>query len=111
MINHLEDLDVQFFRLRRVKWHAKGHEGVGQPLNPNADGTMAEVRSAGFGDGVIIHVDDAVEVVRDSFGDRVELVEVVFAVGNICGKDERGEVADGGLIRGRVLDDLSAEVG
>jgi hypothetical protein len=72
---------------------------------------MTEVRSVRFEDRVLVHVDDTVEVVCDCFGDGMKLsIKVVFAV-DIGGEGEGGEVAYGGFVRGRVLDDLAAKVG
>ena len=46
---------------------------------------MTEVGFASFGDWVVIDVDNAVEIVRDGLGDGVKLLEVVLAIGDICG--------------------------
>jgi hypothetical protein len=72
---------------------------------------MAEVGSARFGDGIVVYVDNAVEIVRDGFCDGVELFKVVLAVRDEGGESEGGEVTYGSLLGRRVLDDLRAEVG
>jgi hypothetical protein len=110
-VYRLEDLDIEFLRLGGVEGHTEGHEGVGEPLDPDPDGTVTEVGSARFWDGVVVAVDDAVEIECDGFGDGMEFLKVVFTIGDIGGESERGEVADGDLIRGSVFDDLGAEVG
>jgi hypothetical protein len=51
-------------------------------LHADADGTIAHVRSSSFRDGVIIDVDDAIEVERDNLGDGMKFVEVVLAISN-----------------------------
>jgi uncharacterized protein (UPF0297 family) len=58
----------------------------------------------------VVDVNDLVEVGNDDLADVVELLEVVDSVLDERGEGERGQVADGDLIRGRVLDDLRAEV-
>ena len=65
MIDGLKDLDVQRLGLGRVERHAERHEGVGEPLNTDADGAVAHVRAAGFRDRVIVDIYDPVEIERD----------------------------------------------
>jgi len=97
-------LDIKLFGLGRIEGHAKSHEGISEPLDPNADGTMTEIGSACFGNGVVVNVDDTVEVVCDGFGDGVKFVEVIFAVRDKCGEGEGCKVAHSSLVGGRVLD-------
>lgn len=99
MIYCFEDLDIKLLRFWRVEWHAQRHERVGEALYTDTDGTVAEVGSTGFRDGVIVDVDDAIEVICDGLGDGVELLKVIFAIGDEGGESERGKVAYGGLVR------------
>lgn len=111
VVDRLEDLDVQLLRLRGVKRHAQGHEGVCESLHTDADGAVAHVRGPGLLDGVVVHIDDLVEIVRNNLGDVVQLLEVVHAVLNEGGQRERGKVAHGGLFGRRVFDDFGTEIG
>ncbi len=79
VVDGLEHLAVQLARLGRLERHAQGQEGVGQALDADADGAVAHVAVAGLGDGVVVDVDDAVEVAHDDLGDLVQLGEVVGA--------------------------------
>jgi hypothetical protein len=63
--------------------------------------TMMEVRFANFEDRVVVDVDDAVEIICDGLGGSVKLIEVILAIGDICGEGERGKVAYSGLVGGR----------
>lgn len=110
MVYSLEDLDVEFFSFGGVKWHAKRHECIGEPLDPNADETMTEVRSTCFVDGVVVYIDNTVEVIGDVFGDGLGFVEVIFAVFDVGRQSERGKVTYGCFV-GRVLDNFGAEIG
>lgn len=62
------------------------HKGISKTLHANTNGAMPHIASASFGDGVVVNVNDTVEVVGNNFGHVMELFEVVFAVG-----DEGGE--------------------
>ena len=72
---------------------------------------MTEVRSACFRDGVVVYIDDTVEVKGDVFRNRVELVEVVLAIFDVGRQSEQGEVTYSCFIGQRVLDNFGAEVG
>ena len=73
---------------------------------------MAHVGVACFGDGVVVPVDDAVEVARHAVGDLKELVVVKRAVFlHKLGNGDRRQVAHGHFVRCGVFDDLCAEVG
>lgn len=112
VIDGFENLLVEQPGLRAVEGHAQSHEGISEALDTDADGTVAHVGLASLGNGVVVDVDDAVQVERDHLGDVVKLLEVVRLVGADEGGERDGsEVADGDLIRRGVLDDLRAEVG
>ena len=106
MVDRLEDLDIESLGLGRVKGHVEGHEGIGKTLYTDSDGSVSEVRVLGLDDRVVVDVDDAVEVEGDNLGDLVKLLEVVDALLDVGGEGDRGEVADGDLVGGRVLDNL-----
>lgn len=72
---------------------------------------MSEVGFLSFGNGVVISVNDAVEVLGDNFSDVVQFLEIVDAVADEGGESDGGQITDGDLVGGRVLDDFSAEVG
>ena len=60
--------------------------------------------------GVVVDVDDLVEVLGDNSGHVEEGVEVVLAVGYEAVEGDRGQVAYSHLSGVSVLDDLSAKV-
>ncbi len=111
MVDGLEDLEVELTGLRTVERHTKSHEGVGETLNSETDGSVTHVGVASLRDGVVIDVDDLVQVLGNDLGDVVELLEVVLAIGDESGEGERGQIADGNLIGSRILDDLGTQVG
>lgn len=80
MVNCLEDLEVQLASLRRIERQAKGHEGVGEALHTDADRAVTHVAPLGLLDGVVVDIDDAVEVVSDDLHDVVQFLEVVLSV-------------------------------
>ena len=98
MINGLEDLNVEFLGSGRVERHTEHHEGVSEALHTDPDRSVAPVRPLRFRHGVVVDVDDAVEIECDDFSDIVQLLEVVLAVGNKCGECNRCKVTDRGLI-------------
>jgi hypothetical protein len=130
VVDRLEDLQVELLCLGRVEGVPESHEGVGESLDSDANGTVSKVRVLGLLDGVVVDVDDAVQVERNRLDDLVELGKVVNAVLDERRKGDRGQVADSAgsvgheqttlvsqghgwdspLVRGRVLDDLRAEV-
>jgi len=111
MVDGLEDLDVEFLGSRGVEWHAEHHESIGKTLHTDSDRSMAHVGLPCFGDGVVIDVDDAIQVECDNFSDVVQLLEVVLAVGDKGRERDGREVADRRLIWGGVLDDFRAQIG
>ena len=111
MVDCLKDLNVELLCGWGVEWHPQGHECIGETLDADANGAMAEVRLAGFGNWVVVDINDAVQVERHNFGDIVEFLEVIGTILNKGGESKRGEVAHGNFIWCRVLDDFRAQVG
>lgn len=110
MVDCLEDLNVKVLCFGRVEGDPERHERIREPVDADADRTMAHVRVAGLDDRVVVHVDDAVQVERDDLGNLVKLLEVVLVAADERRESERGKVTDGSLIRRRVLDNLRAEI-
>ena len=112
MVDRLEDLCVEVKRLRAFKSKAYLLEGVCHPLYPDTYGAMAEVRCLCLLNGVVVAIDDSVQVPRDSLGYAMQGLEVKGATLVVCelGKRNRGEVANGYLLLAGMLEDLSAEV-
>ena len=80
-------------------------------MDTNTDRAMTCVRTTRFRDGIVIHIDNPVQVECNDLGDVVEFLEVVFTAGHKSGEGKRGEIAYSGLVGRGVFDDLSAEVG
>ena len=72
---------------------------------------MAHIRPPSFWDGIVVDVDDAIEVKCDNLCDIMQLLEVVHAIADESGQREGGQVANGGLVGRGVLNDLRAQVG
>ena len=49
----------------------------------------------GLRDGIVVDINDAVEVVRHDFRDVVEFLEIVDAINDDGGESKKGKVADG----------------
>ena len=112
MIDCLEDLRVEIECFRALKSKTNLLEGVRHPLYPNTYGAMAEVRRLCLLDGVVVAIDDSVQVPGDSLGYAMQGLKVKGATLVVCelGKRNRGEIANGYLFFAGVLEDLSAEV-
>ena len=110
VVDGLEDLAVQHFRLYAIERMAHEDEGIRQALHADADGAVAHVAAARFGDRVVVLVDDPVEVLRQLVGDAEELVVIELALLHELGQRDGAQVAHGHLVGAGVLDDLRAEV-
>ncbi len=66
--------------LHRIQMHTTQDQRIGKSLDANSDGTMAQVRSACFLDGVIIQVYYAVQVLGDYLHDAKEFQMIKDAV-------------------------------
>jgi len=111
VINGLEYLNIEQLGFRRVERHLQGHEGVGETLDTNTNRTMAHVGLAGLWNGIVVHIDDTIQVESDCLGDFVKLLEIIFSVLDEGGESQRCKVADSRLVRRRVLNDFRAEIG
>lgn len=115
-VERLEDVLVQAAGFVALEGHAQGNERIGQPLHAQPDGAVAAVAALGLGHGVVVDVDDLVEVQRGVVGYLVELLvveeQVTGLVGaHVAGEGQRGEVADRNFVLVGVLHNLGAEVG
>ena len=111
MIDGLENLNVEFLCSLGVEWHAKHHESICKTLHTNSDRSMAHVGLPRFRDGVVIDVDNAVQVKCDNLGNVMQPLKIVLAMGDKARERDGREVADRSLIWGGVLDDLRAQIG
>src|SRR5258706_12091253 len=80
MIDRFKNLDIQFLRGERFKWHVQRHECICKALNTEPNGTVAHIRPARLRDRVIVTVDDAIQVECDDLGHIVEPLEVVLTI-------------------------------
>ena len=110
MVDRLEDLNIEFLGSCRVEWHAEHHEGICKALNTDSDRSMTHVGPPCFRDGVVVDVNNAVQIERDNFSDVVQLLEVVLTVGDKRRERNGREVANRGLFWRRILDDLRAQI-
>lgn len=98
VVDCLENLNVELFRLGRIERHAECHEGIGKTLHTNPDGSVTEVGTTSFGDGIVVYVNNAIQVIRNRLGHSMELVEVILAVGDESGESQRSKITDSGLV-------------
>src|SRR6185312_14440164 len=109
-INGLEDLPVQPARHFAFERQPQQDEGVGQSLNAEPDGAMTEIGISRLFDRIEVMIDDLVEVLCDLVGYLVQLLVIEGAVSDKTRQGERGQVANGHLIRRGILDDLGTEI-
>lgn len=110
VVDRLEDLLIELTCLGGFEGQTKSHERVGETVHTNADGAVAHVGATSLRDGVVVAVDDAVEVDSDDLGDIVELLEVVGTVLDEGWKGDGSQVTNSGLLWRRVLDDFGTQV-
>ena len=77
---NLEYLAVELLGLLRLEGESEQDKRVREPLDPEADGAVAQVGFARSLDGVVVHVDDLVQIARGHASDGLQLVEVEEAV-------------------------------
>jgi hypothetical protein len=113
VVDSLEDLLVELSSLGRLERHAQGKESIGKTLDTETNRSVTHVAVASLLDRVVVHIDDLVQVTDNDLTDFVQLLEVVTSVIVVDKrrKCQRGKVANSDLIRGTVLNDLSAQVG
>lgn len=71
---------VELLRFGRVEGQAEQDEGVGKALNPEANRPVPHVALARTLDGIVVDVDDLIQVARDDGRHLGELVEVEHPV-------------------------------
>ena len=104
MADGLKDLNVEIARLWRVEGDSDSHECIGKTVDTDADGTVTHVGVASIDDCIVIHVNDLVHTTTLA-------TSWSFSNSSVEGRERRRrQVADSGLIRRRVLDDLRAKV-
>src|SRR5277367_5132981 len=106
MINRFKDLNVEMFSLGGIKRHSQRQKRICQPLNTNSDRSMTHIGSTSFFDGIIIDVDNLVEIVCDDLNDIVQFLEIEFLVVDKGRKSDTRQVTYGNFIGSRVFDDF-----
>ena len=100
VIDSFEDLEIELSSLRRVERHSERHEGVGESLHSDTDRSVSHVGVFSFFDGVVVDVDNSIEIERDdlyrnrqylherdreqgtNLDDVVQFLEIVNAAGD-----------------------------
>eukprot|EP00438_Fugacium_kawagutii_P034554 Skav201792 [mRNA] locus=scaffold645:38737:39012:- [translate_table: standard] len=72
---------------------------------------MAHVGTTSFFHGIVVSIDDLVQILCDHLGDLIEFLEVKNITLHKGGQGNGCKVADCHLILGGVLNDLRAQVG
>ena len=81
VINCFENLFVQKSSLWGLERIPHQDESVGKTLNADTDGPVPHVRVAGLLYGVVVDVDDLVQVARHNLDDLLQSVKVVSFLG------------------------------
>src|SRR5207247_428986 len=69
MVNCLENLLVQLASLGRLEGHAQGKESIRKTLHTQTNGPVAHVAVVRLLDGVVVDINDLVEVADDDPSD------------------------------------------
>lgn len=59
---------------------------------------------------VVVDVDDAVEIVCNNLCNVMQLLEIILAVRDESREGKRSKIANSSLARGRIFDNLGAQV-
>jgi hypothetical protein len=112
VIDGLKDLLVELSGLGGLEGHAKSKESIGKTLDTKTDGSVTHVAVASLLHRVVVDIDDLVQVADNNLTDLMQLLEVVASliVVDEGRQSKGGKVTNSDLIRGTVLDDLSAQV-
>mmetsp|Transcript_43526 Transcript_43526/g.93229 ORF Transcript_43526/g.93229 Transcript_43526/m.93229 type:complete len:535 (+) Transcript_43526:75-1679(+) len=112
-IDGFENVRVQLLGLLALEGEPHHEESVSQTLNAETNGSVPHVGVAGLREGVVVPVNDLVQVASDDLCHFVEALEVVLLTSLLdeCWQGDRGQVAHSHLVLGSVLDDLSAQIG
>ena len=105
----IENLQVELSSLGRVEREAQRHERVRESLDSNSDRAVTHVAVLGLLDRVVINVDDAVQVERDSLDNVVEFLKVVNAVLDERWESDRCQIANGAVGTDRSMSGRSSE--
>ena len=117
VVDRFEDLEIELSSLGRVERHSERHEGVRESLHSDTDRSVSHVGVFGFLDGVVVDVDNSVQVERDDLQSRrqqqresgeetrtnlddiVKFLEIVDSGGDESRQSDRSEIADGTIAR------------
>ena len=114
-VDDLGNLCRQGARPRSVKRQLQREEHVLQSHHPQTDGPPAVVRRRGGGDRIERQIDDPIELTNGNAHGGAQLVEVeagaaVAGFDDVASEVYRAQVADGGFVAARDLEDLGAQV-
>ena len=76
IINRFKNLSVEDAGFFAMEWNIHHHKNVGQALHANPDRAVAQIARSGFICGVVINIDDLVQIVNDEGGYAFEFGEV-----------------------------------
>jgi hypothetical protein len=82
-------------------------------LDSDTDRAVAHVAVLGFNHRVVVHVNNLVQVVDNNLSDLMKLLEVVLSFLDVdeTRESKRRQIADSDLVRGRIFNDLRAQIG
>ena len=112
IVDALEDLLVERLGFLTVVIDLEHGEGVSKTLNTQSDGPVSQVGVLGLLDGVVVPVDDLVQVADQFCGHILKFLEVE-GLGSLVHEhwqSDGGKVADSHFLVRGILQDLSAEV-
>ena len=113
MVDCLEYPEVQVASVVAFKRNTHHGIGIGETLDTDADGSMAKIGRTSFGNGVIVDIDDFIQILGDNFDDFVQLFKVkarclcpIARVRYKTWQTYARQIAYGDLIRGGIFDDF-----
>merc|ERR1719228_123800 len=111
-IKCFKDLLVQIGSFIRLEWKPHENVGISKPLDTNTNRSVPHVAIPSFLYGVVVHINDLIEVLGGNFGNKFQLLKVVcFVRLNKHVDSNGGQITDCHFIWSRVLNNLGTKVG
>ncbi|KAI6763085.1 hypothetical protein HG530_009065 [Fusarium avenaceum] len=112
VVDGLKDLLVELSSLWRLEGHAQSKESISKTLYTKTDRSVTHVAVASLLHRVVVDIDDLVQVADNNLTDLMQLLEIIASliIVDESRQGKGGKVANSDLIRGTVLDDLSAQI-
>ncbi len=106
----LKDFAVESACLLRGPRNTKLGKHIRKTLNANANGTMASIGITALLRGLLIEINDLIQVVRENRSHLTKSLEVEGPTLHETRQAQRTQIADGCLVGRRVLNDFGTEI-